>query len=180
MYYCTKCRTWHKSGAIARRHRVFAKKTKKKPVRRKAKAPKPIFKVTKKPVRTKRKTVKKAPLRKPKLTISKSRRGQLAMKTTDPHERAMIKRIMNKTGMTYFQVKNLIKLDRHSDTVDIETEVMSVAGESNDPKELYEFAYKRIKKKMRDFGKWEFSTGEIGNMMDRYQDEYERWKIGSR
>jgi len=51
-YYCRKCRRWHSGGAIARSHKMFAKKVARKPIARpKAKPkvsyrPKPVSKPT--------------------------------------------------------------------------------------------------------------------------------------
>jgi len=124
MYYCWKCRAWHKSGSIARRHKIFSVPSKSKKLKVKPRVkPKPLrilrptkritrkygLTITKKtkPVTQARPPVKRAPLRKAKTGVkrmSKMRRGQLRMRSADPHERQMVKRLRNKTGMTHIQV----------------------------------------------------------------------------
>ena len=164
MYYCTRCRRWHNRGSIARKHRVFAKQIR-KPIKTRKKSAKHIF------IKPKRQ-----PLKKPTGSLSKRRRGQLRMKATDPYQRQLIKKLMQKTGMTYFQIKNLINLDPHDDIVDIETEISSASGHSNDPLEVYEYAKKKIVKKIRRAGKYEYGAREIQHLEDKYAFQWEGYQ----
>lgn len=163
-YYCKRCKKWHYRGRIARAHTVFSAKPKRpktrsfKPVftqkRQKIKKPlnppKNLLAATKIPKRKKPDT-KWAPFKKPKTglqLVSKKRRGQLNMTTTDIYERGMITRIRKKTGMTHVQVTNLVNLAKKSDYIDVETEIGGVSGFSKERPELYEFAKKNIMKKL--------------------------------
>lgn len=169
-YYCRKCKRWHTGGKIARAHTVFSarpprtflrpettRKRQTKPITRQPQRKKlkkqPILTITKKkkPVRAETKAVfKKA--RKPSMRISKRRRGQLRMKTYDVHENKMLQRLRDKTGMTHVQIMNLVHLAKKSDYLDIETEIMSASGLSRDRTETYEFAKKRIMRKLEMSG----------------------------
>jgi len=168
-YYCTRCHRWHYSGDVAKKHRTFAsinkrlqakgrkirekraklfrapkikQYKKKKPI----KPIKPIMRKSKKPVliiktKKKQKPIKPIQLRKPTGKISKRRRGQLAMKPVDVHERAMAKRIQRQSGMTHIQVMHLIKGARETD-FDIEHGIDWRL--SKDRSEQYEFAQKQM------------------------------------
>ena len=181
MYYCWKCRCWHKHGSIARRHKIFSvpSKTKKTRVKLRVKPlakTKPIWKpkktkkiygltIKKKP-KIQTHSVKKTPLRKPKTGLSlmsKSRRGQLQMRSSDIYERQMVARLRKTTRMTHVQVMNLVNLAKKSDYIDIETVISSVAGESSDSTELYEFAKRKIKKQLS------MESGEAGD--SKWADE---------
>ena len=169
-YYCRKCKRWHTGGQIARAHTVFSarpprssnrpqttRKRQKKEIKRqphrKIIRNKPELVITRK-----KKVVKPKPqpkflkARKPSIGISKRRRGQLRMKTYDVHENQMIKRLRSKTGMTHVQVMNLVHLAKKSDYIDIETEIMGASGLSREKTETYEFAKKRIMKKLERSG----------------------------
>ena len=162
-YYCKRCKKWHYRGRIARAHTVFSAKPKRprsfKPVfaqkRQKIKKlltpPKNLLTATKTPKR-KKPDPKWAPFKKPKTglqLVSKKRRGQLNMTTTDIYERGMITRIRKKTGMTHVQVMNLVNLAKKSDYIDVETEIGDISGLSREKPELYEFAKKNIMKKLK-------------------------------
>ena len=182
MYYCWKCRTWHKHGSIAQRHKIFSVPSKSKKTRVKLKVKplaktKPIWKpkktkkygltiTKKKKPKTQIKPVKRIPLRKPKTGLSlmsRSRRGQIRMRSSDIYERQMIARLRKTTKMTHIQIMNLVNLAKKSDYIDIETIISSVAGESSYPTELYEFAKRKIKKQLN------METGET--MEGKYADE---------
>lgn len=192
-YYCRKCRRWHQSGAIAQRHKIFSAR----PTRSSHKPR--FYKKTKKPRQTKRKTKKlsqKAPLliltkkkpivkprvstkpkapRKAKIGLSKMRRGQLAMRPGDMHEKGMVKRLRAKTGMTHIQVMNLVNLAKKSDYIDVETEIMGSSGHSRDKTETYEYAKRNIMKKLERHGM--VTTASKYNdedYFDQMQDDYMR------
>lgn len=169
-YYCRKCKRWHTGGQIARSHTVFSARpprsglrpqtTRKRqtiPIKRqpsrKIIKKKPILAVIKKkkPVRVKTKDAF-TPARKPRMGLSRMRRGQLAMKPGDIHENKMVQRLRSKTGMTHVQVMNLVNLAKKSDYIDVETEILGAGGLSRDKTETYEFAKKRILKKLDQFG----------------------------
>ena len=169
-YYCRKCKRWHTGGKIARAHTVFSarpprttfrpqttrKKQKreiKRQPRRKIIRNKPELVITrkKKPVKVKPQP-KFLKARKPSIGISKHRRGQIRMKTYDVHEKKMLQRLRDKTGMTHVQIMNLVHLAKKNDYLDIETEIMGASGLSRDRTETYEFAKKRIMKKLERSG----------------------------
>ena len=108
--------------------------------------------------------------------ISKRRKMQLIMKPTDIYERQMIERIRRKTGMTHLQVSHLVNQARDLD-IDTETIISEVAGLSNDKKELYEFALRRIQEeKRRRLGgeRWNrMSEKALGDLIDKYRIMYE-------
>lgn len=199
MYYCWKCRAWHKSGSIARRHKIFSVTSKSKRQIKPRVKPKPLrilrptkkikekygLTITKKikPVARARPSEKRAPLRKAKTGLSltsKTRRGQIRMRSADPHERQMVKRLRNKTGMTHIQVMNLVNLAKKSDYIDVETIISSVAGESRYPTELYEFAKRKIVKRLRQEGSIERSVKDIAWEEEKHKGIYEEWLIGQR
>lgn len=169
-YYCRKCRRWHTGGKIARAHTVFSarpprsglrpKTTHKRQTRpikrqpsRKIIKKKPILTITKKKKPAKGKTRDVfTPARKPRMGLSRMRRGQLRMNPDDLHEKKMVQRLRSKTGMTHVQVMNLVNLAKKSDYIDVETEIMGAGGLSKDRTETYEFAKKRILKKLDQFG----------------------------
>lgn len=199
MYYCWKCRAWHKSGSIARRHKIFSVPSKsKKQIKPRGKAkPLRILRPTKrikekygltitkkiKPVTRARPPTKKAPLRKAKTGVkrmSRTRRGQIRMYSTDPNERQMVKRLRNRTGMTHIQVMNLVNLAKKSDYIDVETVISSVSGESKYPTELYEFAKRKIVKELKHQGKIRQSAKDIAWEEEKYKGIYEEWLISQR
>jgi len=77
------------------------------------------------------------------------RLGQINMRPEDLYESQMVKRLRSGTGMTHVQVMNLVNLAKKDDYLDVETEISSIAGESRDKTELYEFAKRNIMKKLR-------------------------------
>lgn len=199
-YYCWKCRRIHSGGAVARRHRAWAI-----PIRTR-KQPKSIFArklVVKKPkqpkILTPLKTVvgkvvithKVKPLkarrpekivlpRKARLGLSKRRRGQLRMKTWDPHERRMLQQVRQSTGMTHVQIMNLRNLAKdHDDIIDFATLVGGTAGLSKQRIETYEFAKRKIVEKIdlkMGIDKWKFkSKGAIDSYKHAMDFEYEGW-----
>jgi len=115
-------------------------------------------KTSKKPRKTKKSLTGHKPLMntknllKPRNTLSRMRRGQLKMKPESIYEGQMVKRIRKKTGMTHIQVMNLVSLGKKSDYIDVETEISDVAGISKHKTELYEFAKKKINKKLERSG----------------------------
>ena len=180
-YYCRKCKRWHTGGKIARAHTVFSarpKTTRKRQVvlqpHRKIIRNKPELVITrkKKPVKVKPQP-KFLKARKPSIGISKHRRGQLRMKTYDVHEKQMLQRLRDKTGMTHVQIMNLVHLAKKNDYLDIETEIMGASGLSRDRTETYEFAKKRIMKKLERSGDI-MVTSKYSNVdyFDMMQDDW--------
>lgn len=102
------------------------------------------------------------------------------MRSADPHERQMVKRIRNKTGMTHIQVMNLVNLAKKSDYIDVETVISSVAGESGYPTELYEFAKRKIVKELKHQGKIERSAKDIAWEEEKYKGIYEEWLMSQK
>jgi len=150
------------------------KLVKRKPAR-KIKQNKPILTITKKKKPVKAKIpVKKYKPRKAKIGLSKMRRGQLAMRPEDQHEKNMVKRLRSKTGMTHIQVMNLVKLAKKSDYIDIETEIMGSAGHSREKTETYEYAKNRILNKLDRQGiVKQQSQYNDPDYFDRMQDEWQ-------
>lgn len=128
MYFCRRCLKWHKTGAIARSHRIYAQKRQKRPLRRKRLKPKPIL------------LIKRKPLKKAKTGFSRMRKGQLKYRMTDPWERKEVERIRRKSGMTHIQTVNLWR-KAHEHDVDIESMDFGLGG---DRPESYEFANKEL------------------------------------
>lgn len=169
MYYCWKCRKWHRTGKIAQKHKVFsAKKVRpgrpnlssfRPKIKRTQPTPKAVKKLRQRVpvliVKPKRKLVSTKPskvkneLKQPRGGLSLMRRGQLAMRPEDHYESQMVKRLRRDTGMTHVQVMNLVNLAKKDDYIDVETEISGVAGESRDKTEIYEFAKRRIIKKLK-------------------------------
>lgn len=137
---------------------------------------KPVLVIKKKkPVAKGKPRKKKYKLRKAKIGLSRRRRGQLAMRSEDIYERQMVKRIVKRTGMTHIQVKHLVNLAKKSDYIDIETVVSSVAGESKNKAELYEFARRKIRKTLKAEGKITKTAKEIGWEMEKYGAMWDDW-----
>jgi len=147
MYFCRRCRKYHHKGAIARSHRIYAAKKKKK-VKTLIIGNKMLYKPQKRPSKPKTRKSKpkllitKKPLRKAKIGYSKARRGQLKYRITDPYERKEIERLRKQSGMTHIQAVNLWK-KAHEHDVDVESLDF---GLSKMKTETYEFANEELDK----------------------------------
>lgn len=99
-------------------------------------------------VRRSRTPVVRSAFRAPSLGLSRSRIGQKRMRPGDLYEKQMVGRLQRQTGMTHFQIMNLVNLGKQSDYIDVETEIASVAGHSAWKPEIYERAKKNLTERL--------------------------------
>jgi len=106
--------------------------------------------ITKKVKQAKKQASKKTPLRKARVTYSKRRLGQIAMRPQDIYEKQMARRIQQQSGMTHIQVMHLIRRSRESD-IDIEHKIDWRL--SRDKAEQYEMASEALEKEINPMKK---------------------------
>lgn len=128
----------------------------------------------KKARRAKTPTTRKA-FRKPSLGFSRTFLGQKRMRPQNIYEKQMVGRLQRQTGMTHFQIMNLINLGKQSDYIDVETEIASVAGHSAWKPEIYERAKKNITERLHSEQSAthrysHMSEKDLGWEIDKYED----------
>lgn len=109
---------------------------------------------------------------------SKVYKEKLASQSTlkkcyDPHQKALIKRLMKQTGMTYMQIKHLVNKSANYDNIDVETIIASAKGHSDLKTEMYEYANNNILTAI----KMQKSATQLYEEKDKkaLQQELDRW-----
>jgi hypothetical protein len=105
--------------------------------------------ITHKPARRAKTSTARKAFRKPSLGFSRTFLGQKRMRPENVFEKQMVHRLQRQTGMTHFQIMNLVNLGKQSDYIDVETEIASVAGHSAWKPEIYERAKKNITERLQ-------------------------------
>lgn len=120
--------------------------------------------VKRKTIRRPKTHVVRQAFRAPSLGLSRSRIGQKRMRPGDLYEKQMVGRLQHQTGMTHFQIMNLVNLGKQSDYIDVETEIASVAGHSAWKPEIYERAKKNLTERLHSE---QSATHRYSNMSEK-------------
>lgn len=98
---------------------------------------------------------------------STHRQMQQRMGGSNVYEKQMITRITGTTSLNYLQVKHLLNMDPEDQIGDIETMIKEAAAGFSNPREAYERAKKRIKKRLKGIDG--IPTIDVEALMESYR-----------